>query len=424
MTSNQQSPRLADPLYGYTSSTNDDMKHFLLAGDVGGTNIRLAIYDCAADSECKEPIYHKEYLNSVYITDKTKTFHVEVIEPFLCNWYHHFTGKEKGDKHDDEAGADISIFSCFAVAGPVKNNCASMTNLKSAPVEGCVGCSDMVIKFCGDAIANSNLKMLTLIKTCLIVNDFQGQGYGVLDLDHDTEVLSLTPNSKALMDPNGPKVCIGAGTGLGECYLTPNGDGSHTCFASEGGHVDFTPRSPLQYQLCQHLQKKFNEPHRISIERVFSGKGLANIYEFLAKTFPERITKAVHDEFLKAKDMQGKVVGVNANVAPTCGLCVEAMEIMMQAYGAEVGNCGLTFIPTGGLYVAGGLTPKNINFIAKKDGDRSAKDTVFGKSYWDKGRVSGLLETVPLFAVMEEDMGLRGARVCAELEYKKHKSNY
>jgi len=313
---------IEEPHYGYSSISNN-MEYFLLAGDVGGTNIRLAIYDTTSDSECNKPIYYREYLNSVYITDSTKTFEDNIIEPFLKNWYEEHSDK-KYDCNDPEAsGGNISMFSCFAVAGPVEKNCATMTNLKMTHRELCTttDCEESVILFCGNKIAASNSKMLSVIKTSLVINDFVGQGYGCLDLDLDTEVIELTPNSKAMIDPTGPKFCIGAGTGLGECFLTPNGDGdgSYTCFASEGGHVDFAPRTALQFQLLQYLQDKFksSEDSRISVERVVSGKGLANVYEFLSLTFPDRIVPKVHEEFLDAGDMQGKVVGVNANVEPS-----------------------------------------------------------------------------------------------------------
>jgi len=312
------------------------MKFFLLAGDVGGTNTRLAIYDTTSDSECTKKIYQKEYLNSAYIKDQDSTFEGDIIEPFLRIWYEEYTGNKYDDsndaenqpQNDDEAGDGICMISCFAVAGPVTNNCATMTNLKSTRNENCTDCSELVIKFCGTKIAGSNHKMLAVIKTALVINDFVGQGYGTLDLDHDTEVIALTPNSKSMIDPNGPKVCIGAGTGLGECFLTPSND-SYNCFPSEGGHVDYAPRTPLQFQLLQYLQKKFSQDGRISVERVVSGKGLANVYEFLSLTFPERIIPAIHEEFLEAGDMQGRVVGVNANVEPTCGLCCEAMRILI-----------------------------------------------------------------------------------------------
>lgn len=136
-----------------------------------------------------------------------------------------------------------------------------------------------------------------------------------------------------------------------------------------------------------------------------SGRGLANVYEFLAQKFPERVDKAVHDEFLKAGDQQGRVVGVNSVTEGS--LAHQAARIMITSYGAEVGNAALKYIPTGGLFVSGGLTPKNMHLI-------QGASSFFMKAYLDKGRMSSLCESIPLFAVKNEDIGLRGARVCAE----------
>jgi len=210
----------------------------------------------------------------------------------------------------------------------------------------------------------------------------------------------------------GPKVCIGAGTGLGECYLTPTDDtkdATYQCFPSEGGHVEYAPRNDLEVRMFKFLSKRFATHDRISVERVVSGKGLANVYEFLASQYPTRIVKKIHDEFLDAGDEQGRVVATNATEG---SLCQEAMAIMMSAYGCEAGSAAIKWMPTGGLFVTGGLTPKNIEYI---DG----LHTDFMISYRSKGRVSPLLERVPLFAVMVEDLGVRGAHKAALMEYEK-----
>lgn len=177
---------------------------------------------------------------------------------------------------------------------------------------------------------------------------------------------------------------------------------------SKGGHCDFVPRGPLEVELLNHLKSKFGGENRVSVERVVSGRGLANVYEFLAEKFPERVDKAIHEEFLQAGDQQGRVVGINAEKEGS--LTAQAAQIMFSAYGAEVGNASLKFIPTGGMFVTGGLTAKNIGLI-------QGSDSPFMKAYLDKGRLGNVLQTVPLFAVMTEDIGLRGARVCAEREY-------
>lgn len=371
---------------------------YLLCGDIGGTNTRLAVFDPSS----KDPIYSKEYRNIHYITDESKSFERDIVAPFL----------QEADLVDNK-----EIVACFAVAGPVRNNHVTLTNLGGHDVSDSKDDQRRIeVKLDGHSIEQNSSGLLKRIVRCKIINDFVGQGYGLLDLDLDSEVIQLLPGSKELIDPYGPKACVGAGTGLGECFLTTSSlhpEEGYECYASEGGHVDYAPRADVEIGLWNYLKKKFDQQNRISVERVVSGKGLANCYEYLASVFPERVTEQVHKEFKSAKDMQGQVVGIHANQG-TCCLCVQAMEIMMAAYGAECGNASVKFIPTGGLYVSGGLTPKNINFI-------KGADSPFMKAYHDKGRLSGLLETIPLFAVLVEDLGMRGARVCAVREYQKMK---
>ena len=377
-------PKLISSTKSTTSNGMSESSTYLMIADIGGTNARLGLYKPGS----KTASFEKEYLNSDYITDATKTFEKEIFIPFLIESNIDFSNK--------------TIVACYAVAGPVKDNCCYMTNL----------IKDEVIELDGTSIEKSNEGDLARILKCKIINDFVGQGYGLLDLDLDTEVVELIPGSKARMSATGPKACLGAGTGLGECFLTTSSlhpEEGYECYASEGGHVDYTPRSDLEVQLSNYLRKTYDQPNRVSIERVVSGRGLANTYEFLAKKFPEDITKDIHDEFEAATDMQGRVVGENANAnlnAHPCKLCVQAMAIMIGAYGAEAGNCAVKFIPTGGLYVSGGLTPKNIDFI-------KGEDSPFMKAYRDKGRLTHLVNSIPLFAVLVEDMGMRGARVCA-----------
>lgn len=378
-----------------SSSTINPSKTYLFIGDIGGTNCRLSLYTTSS----KTPLFTKEYPNESYITDSTKTFEHEIFLPFLSeadlDWDH-----------------ETTLIACFAVAGPVKNNRVVMTNLggQNFTSDKKVDTSRLEIVLDGDLLEKNDFGLLKFIKRCKVVNDFVGQGYGLLDLDLDKEVVELIPGSRERIDSTAPKACVGAGTGLGECYLTTSSlhpEEGYECYASEGGHVDFVPRDALQVKLLDNLKKKFDQQNRVSVERVVSGKGLSNIYEFLVEEFPRMVTKSVYDEFQDAGALKGKVVGVNANSeSNACPLCVRAMEIMMGAYGAEVGNCGLKFIPTGGLYVSGGLTPKNIKFI-------QGEDSPFLKAYKDKGRMSGLLDDIPLFAVLVEDLGLRGARVCA-----------
>jgi glucokinase len=385
---------------------------YLLTGDIGGTNSRMGLYDVNSSI----PLVVKYYRNQDYLKEKSDgIFEKFIIAPFLQHCWE--------SNSNLAALTDAEIISCLAVAGPVRNNAVWMSNLHNLVIDGTAIAKHL---YCPKD------PYLNLIKVCKIINDFVAQGYGCLTLQPD-EVRELNPNSHKRVDPTGPKVCVGAGTGLGQCFLAPDAQGVYSCFPSEGGHVEYAPRNDLEIKLWKYLKEKFGYKNRVSVERVVSGRGLANCYEFLSKEFPDKVDKKVHEEFLAAGDMQGAVVAINGKEGT---LCRQAMEIMMRcvcgrkmwrtissycfltncafciykfsAYGCEVGSSAVKFIPTGGMYVTGGLTPKNIKFI---EGQKSP----FMTSYHDKGRVSPILEHVPLFAVMVEDLGVRGAHKSAQL---------
>ncbi|KAG7372025.1 glucokinase [Nitzschia inconspicua] len=367
---------------------------YLLTGDIGGTNSRMGLYSV----NCNTPLCIKTYRNAEYITkdnaQQPGVFEKNIMAPFLQHCW---------DTVPNLAPIELTeIIASLAIAGPVKNNQVIMSNLFNAEING-------------NAIAKSlhckSDPYMRTIQVCKIINDFVAQGYGCLTLQAN-EVKELTPGSLKMMDPTGPKACVGAGTGLGECFLTPDQHGVYSCFASEGGHVEWAPRTDLEVAVWNFLKNKFAHKHRISVERVVSGTGLANCYEAMASLHPDQVDKALQKEFEEAGDLQGKVVADNAKKNDLCRM---AMEMMMTSYGSEVGSVGIKLIPTGGLYVTGGLTPKNLEWI-------EGKDTCFMKAYRDKGRVSPILENVPLFAVLTEDLGVRGAIKSAQMEYETYKA--
>lgn len=276
---------------------------YLLTGDVGGTNSRMSLYDTG----CSIPLAVKYYRNQEVLTKKTDgVFEREIIAPFLMHCWATVLNLAPIESAE--------IVACFACAGPVRKNKVHMSNLG--------------ITIDGKAIEKniySDEIYVRKIKRALIINDFVAQGYGCLTLE-DSEVKELTPGSHKMIDCTGPKVCVGAGTGLGECYLTPDGD-TYACYPSEGGHVEFNPRSDLEINLRAHLMNKFNDNFRTSQERVVSGMGLANVYEFLALKFPDKVDSKVHEDFLSAGDEQGKVVSVNADEGT---LCKQALDIMIR----------------------------------------------------------------------------------------------
>ena len=136
----------------------------------------------------------------------------------------------------------------------------------------------------------------------------------------------------------------------------------------------------------------------MSVERVVSGIGLANVYEFFCATMPDKVNQEVKKAVDAAGDMKGAVIAQHKEDE----LCVKTMEVFMAAYGAETGVVALKWLPYGGLYLTGGMTPKNIDLIKDPEGP-------FMSALFDKGRVKSMLYTVPIFAVIAEDLGERGA---------------
>lgn len=362
-------------------------RFYLLTGDIGGTNARISLYDPTK----KEPLFVHFFRNAEHLPaethDDSNAFAQKILTPFLKDHCRSIF----------DTGDSVAIIACLASAGLVQDNAVKLTNLGNLLIDG-------------NAIASSTSNQyLKSIVSCRIVNDFVAQGYGCLTLTQDEVVYLSGPYTKLKDLPEGPKVCVGAGTGLGECYLTPSSAG-YVCFPSEGGHVEYAPRSELQQKLWSFLCKKF-QITRVSVERVVSGTGLVNVYEFLTSTFYDQIDMAVHKEFEKTDyDQRARVVAEGAHNGSS--LANKAMQILMQAYGAEVGSSAIKWIPHGGLFVTGGLTPKNLSFVKGPD---------FMEAYRDKGRVSPLLENIPLFAVKGENLGIRGVHQVALQEYLQSK---
>lgn len=179
-----------------------------------------------------------------------------------------------------------------------------------------------------------------------LINDFEAQGYGLLTLGAE-EVTKLNDGERRA---HAPVACVGAGTGLGECFLTADGRGSYTCWPSEGGHAEFSPRSELTYDLLEYLKLKFQtsatKHKRVSVERVVSGPGLANVYAFLREhwAFAEHVTAGVDAAFERAKEHEkGAVVANGAHDGDH--VCKKAVEVFSECYGSEAGVAALKWLP-------------------------------------------------------------------------------
>ncbi len=331
----------------------------LLAGDIGGTKTILRLVKAPADGD---EVLHEETYPSQNYPDL-----VPIVQEFLA-------GREaKPEK------------ACFAIAGPVVNNRAKLTNLPWL-------------------LDNKRLETEMEIGQVSLINDFAAIGYGVLGLK-SSDIDTLQAGER---DTEAPIAVIGAGTGLGEAFLINQGS-NHRIFATEGGHADFAPRNESEFQLLKYLEKKY-DVGRISVERVISGPGIVAINQFLRK-HPQEITSAPEiQDAVRKEESEGEEKKVDpADIAKAATekrdmLSERTMKMFIEAYGAEAGNLALKLLPYGGLYIAGGIAAKNHQLLESEG---------FMQAFTDKGRVSNLLEKVPVHIVLNQQVGLIGAAICA-----------
>lgn len=321
----------------------------LLAADVGGTKTAIAL--AAAGSPPRILAQH------IFPSQRYRRLE-DIIAEFL-----------RGAK-TSVPGVSIGG-ACFAVAGPVSGDTATLTNLgwhvESAAVASEFGLAK--VRF---------------------INDFAAAGRGIEHLGPaDIETLQ-----SGKPDPRGRRLIVGAGTGLGTGLITWHESG-YAVHPSEGGHADFAPIDETQDRLLDHLRRAFG---RVSYERVVSGPGLMRIFSFLQEAGAGVPSK----EFLEAARKQPDTAGLIAEFAAARldPLAVRALDIFVTAYGAYAGNMALAVLAHGGVFLAGGIAPKILPKL---------KEGAFMRAFTDKGRFSGLLAGMPVHVIMNPQLGLYGA---------------
>ena len=320
----------------------------ILAGDVGGTKVHLALYDFI-DGKLKQ-IRDKQYPAREYSGLE------EIVKEFLA--------------------ADKVTAACFGVPGPVRDGRLRLTNLPWT-------------------LDSRELAAGLVIEHVFLINDLEANGYGVAELSA-SQIFTLNKGDARQM---GNRALISAGTGLGEGYLVRNGH-HHIPNPSEGGHADYAPRNEDEIDLLRYLKQKYNG--RISFERVVSGPGMINVYEFLREV-RGMDEPAWLRERLAAEDPNAVITELA--LAARSEICEKTMDIFVSAYGAEAGNLALKILPVGGLYVGGGIAPRILEKL---------KDGAFMKAFTDKGRLSQLLVNMPVRVILETSAALLGAAAYAE----------
>jgi glucokinase len=325
----------------------------ILAGDIGGTHARLAFFD-VADS-------HFKLVAASVFPSREYSGLDEIVNKFVVT----------SALHPDAA--------CFGVAGPVRNGRVQASNLPWV-------------------VESTRLADELKLKQAVVINDLEANAWGIATLDpKDLVSLNQIPGKQTQENPVGNQAVIAAGTGLGEAGMYWDGS-KHHIFACEGGHADFAPRNELEIELFQYLSARYKH---VSYERIVSGPGLVNVFQFLRDTGRGQEPQWLSDEMSKT-DPAASIS--RAALEGKCPLAEQALDLFISIYAAEAGNLALKLMATGGVYLGGGIAPKLLPKLTRP---------LFMQAFVDKGRMQPLLEAMPVKVIVNENAALMGAARCA-----------
>ena len=329
----------------------------ILAGDIGGTNARLACF-------------------------QTRNGHLDVVSERVFPSREHSELGEIVNQFLDGSGPRPDV-ACFGIAGPVQNGRVETSNLPWV-------------------IEQSQLAKQIRIPATLLINDLEAIAWGIAALGER----DLVPLNHLKGPVTGNQAVIAPGTGLGEAGLFWDGTRHHV-FACEGGHSDFAPQGDLQIELLRFLKARFGH---VSYERIVSGPGLVKVYEFLRDSGCGKETPE-----LAAQLAQGDAAAAISRAAldGSSPLAGKALDLWVSVYGAEASNLALKVMATGGLFLAGGISPKVLARL---------QSPLFMQAFLHKGRLRPLVETIPVQVLTNEKTGLLGAARCAAVRGSKELS--
>jgi len=322
----------------------------VIAGDIGGTKSLLGLVDV----DQRKPDYR--IVSERRFESKQYGSLAAVVKEFI---------------QESEAVVDKA---CFGVAGPVVDGECTVTNLPWH-------------------VRRDPLAQEIEISHTELINDFESIGYG-LELLGPDDLITLQQEA---LQPRGPIALIGAGTGLGEAFLIWEGD-RYRVHSSEGGHTDFAPQNDFEVGLLKYLQEELGH---VSYERLLSGYGIVNIYNYLVTCDKKLENQTIREEMAKE---DGAAVISKYGLAGADAACVRTLDAFASIYGAETGNLVLKVLASGGAYVAGGIAPRIIEKL---------RDGTFIKAFREKGRLSSFVRDVPVHVVMNRKVGLLGAALVA-----------
>jgi len=263
---------------------------------------------------------------------------------------------------------------CFGIAGPVRNGRVEASNLPWV-------------------VERKSLAAELHLPRTLLINDLEANAWGISALD-PKDVVTL---NQVKQPASGNQAVIAAGTGLGEAGMYWDGQ-RYQIFACEGGHSDFAPRNEIEIELLRHLAGKFGH---VSYERIVSGPGLVNVFHFLRDT-----GRGTEPQWLTDEMLHGDPAAAISKAAleAKCPTCEHALDIFVSLYAAEAGNLALKLMATGGIYLGGGIAPKLLPKLA---------GPLFMQNFANKGRMQPLLESIPVYVIVNDQAALMGAARCA-----------
>jgi len=328
--------------------TQQNASRLILAADVGGTKTLLQLRRTNPEFPVPgQPVAEQRYSSAAFGS--------------LEGMVQHFL---------DESCQGIPQSACFAVAGPVhQDGCEQQSRLTNLPWQ----------------LDTRQLKSSLGIGAIRLLNDFQAIGYSLDVLEPE----ELTPLNSAPSRDDGPRLIVGAGTGLGVCLVFPE-QGQAISYPSEGGHLAFAPRDEEQIALLQFL---LAEHDRVSYERLISGTGLINIYRFLMREL-----SSIDDPLLTTDD-PAAAIGEHGVTQPHSN-AGKAVALFAKLYGAFTGDMALACLPVAGVYIAGGIAPKLLSRL---------QDGAFMQAFTDKGRMHELMASLPVQVITNPQCGLLGA---------------
>jgi glucokinase len=320
----------------------------VLVGDIGGTKTILAVV--SADAGPRVPVVQKTYSSHQYLTLES------MVREFL------------GEVLIDTSRA------CLGVAGPVVGGRAQITNL------------DWVVD-------GSVLRTTFGWSSVDLLNDMEAIGNAIPVLEPE-DLLTL---SAGVREPGGSMAILAPGTGLGEGYVTHD-DGVYHAHGCEGSHAAFAPVGTLQVGLLEYVNTRGFD--HVSFERVCSGGlGVANLYAYLKTTGlsePTWLAEAI----ASADDPTPVILSAAQDQARPCELAAATLELFVTILGAEAGNLALKILATGGIYLAGGMSPRILAELQKP---------AFLEALRSKGRFRQVLTDMPVHVILNPGAGLLGA---------------